>query len=180
VSTDLVLDLDDDDAEPGRDPVWWREVRVPIWIVALLVLAVAVVAVAATRAWDTRPAREIRPVTVLVNVPADDRLVGSLRGTTLTLGSALEVTNTGPQPITLRAVVSTSAGVALRSDEDSREIPAGTVGRVIVRGTIDCTTWVPTQPIEVRLDLTDAGGVLRPIVETVVGQGAWDDLLSTC
>lgn len=182
MSTDLVLDLDADDPDPGRDPVWWRAVCVPVWVVALLVLGVAGLAVAATRTWDERQARDARPktVAVLVNIPADNGLIGSRDGTTLTLGSALQVINTGPRPITLGAVASTSAGVALRGNGNGRAIPPGTAGRVIVRGSIDCRTWVPTKPIEMRLDIKDADGIPRPTVKTLVIQGAWDDLLSTC
>ena len=37
-----------------------------------------------------------------------------------------------------------------------------------------------TQPIEMRLNVTDGNGVLRPLVKTLVIQGAWDDVLSAC
>jgi hypothetical protein len=183
VSSDLVLDLDDDAPDPGRDPVWWRAVRVPLWAVALLVLGVAVTTVVATRLWDAQQTRSIQQkVTILVHVPADNGLVGGGNGdgTTLRLGSVVQVINTGPLPIALGAVVSTSDGVALRGDGAGRSIPPGTAGEVIVRGSIDCRIWVPTEPIRMRLDVRGEDGVLRPTVKTVVTQGAWDELLATC
>lgn len=182
MSNDLVLDLDEPDPGPVDDPVWWRTVKVPLWAVLALVLGAVLLATTATRLWDAReaaaPARA-KPV-ILVDVPADSGLVGRGDGRTVTLRSAVQVINAGPQPIELETVASTSDGVTLHGDGDGRVIPAGTAGQVVVRGLIDCRTWVPTEPIQLRLDVRDADGVLRPAVRTVVIRGAWDDLLDTC
>jgi len=180
VSDDLVLDLDDPD--PGRDDrEWWATVRVPLWAVLVLVVVGVVSATAATRFWDAREASSLeRQAVILVDVPADNGLVGRGDGDNLTLRSAVQVINAGSGAIELGTVVSTSAGVALRGDGDGRVIPAGTAGQVVVRGSIDCRTWIPTEPIQLRLDVTGPDGVLRPTIKTVVIRGAWDDLLETC
>jgi hypothetical protein len=187
VSSDLVLDLDDDDPDAGTEPgpPWWRELQVPVWIVLLLMLGTAGAATAATHTWDARQTSTAGStgsdaVAVLVNIPADNGLIGGGDGGTLRLGSALQVINTGRLPISLGAVATTSPGVALLGDGGGRSIPPGTAGRVILRGSINCRAWIQTEPIEMRLNVTDGNGVLRSLVKTLVIQGAWDDVLSAC
>ena len=186
MSSDLVLDLDDDDPDAGPEPgPWWRELQVPVWIVLLLMVGTAGLATAATHTWEGRRAGPASSngtdaVAVLVNIPADNGLIGGGDGGSLRLGSALQVINTGRMPISLGAVASTSPGVALLGDGGGRSIPPGTAGRVILRGSINCRSWIQTEPIEMRLSVTDGNGVLRSLVKTLVIQGAWDDVLSAC
>src|SRR4051794_20916877 len=74
-----LLDLDSDpDVDAPPDPLRLREIRVPLWVVALVAIGCVVIAVGFTRAWDENRARRERRavVSLLLSVPADGGLSG--------------------------------------------------------------------------------------------------------
>ncbi len=180
------LDLDATDVvETGRgeEAPRWREPAVPWWGVVPVAVAVAVVAAGLTHGWDERQDRRARQAVVALSVviPEDAGTNGGGGGEEFGYNSSVQVLNTGPLPIELGALSTTSPGIVLHGNARNTVVPAGGAQRVDVDFGIHCPGWVHGQPVDIRVAVRTADGVQRAVNRKVVLRGTeWDDALTTC
>lgn len=187
----VVLDLDSGAAleSPGPDRVPLREVRVRWWVIPVVAVAVAVLAVGLTRAWDSDHTRRARQaiVSLQVSVAPDAELNGGPEGAGAgaRYSTTLRVINVGPLPLTVDAVVTTAGGLSLSGSALNSLVPPGVTQDLQVQLLQECRRWLGTEPnvpLELRLEVTTADGVRRSQVSYLATRDTpWrDELEANC
>ncbi|MEV0427519.1 hypothetical protein [Micromonospora sp. NPDC050495] len=179
-----MIDLDDQDqrpARPGADPVTDGR-KVALGLVAAFVAGVVLGGVGISQLRDSRAQRERNAVVALVAVPRSANLGGSSVQGSVQLSGLLMVVNTGPAPVTVRGVTAERPGVVLRSIEDSRLLPAGGTGQVVVELRFDCTTAFQSDPLSLRLSVETGDARTREVSYPVALFGSeWHrDAMTMC
>ena len=179
-----MIDLDDQDqrpARPGVAPVTAGR-KIALGLVAAFVAGVALGGVGISKLRDSRAQRERNAVVALVAVPRSANLEGSSAQGYVQLSGLLMVVNAGPAPITVRGVTAERPGVVLRSIEDSRLLPAGGTGQVMVELRFDCAIAFQPDPLSLRLSVETGDARTRAVSYpvTLLGSDWHRDAVTVC
>ena len=143
-----MLDLDTPDADAPAERLLLSQARVPLWVLAVVAVVVAAVAV--------------EELDVAVQA----------------VGAELTVVNAGALPVEINDVRSATAGVRINpvGPDSGVTVAAGEGRKVYVGMGVVCRTWGRRMPIDLVLSVTTADG-RRRVERRPLDPGAWLDTL---
>lgn len=179
-----MIDLDEPDQRPSEPaaPPGVAGRKLALVLVAAFVAGVALGGFGISQLRDSRAQRERNAAVALVAVPRPANLGGSSAQGRVQLTGLLMLINTGPAPVTVRGVTATGPGAELHSIEDSRLLPAGGTGEVVVELRLECTTAFQPGPLPLRLSVATGDGRTREFTYPLVLFGSeWHrDAMGMC
>ncbi len=177
-----ILDLDspDPDAEPARVPMRLRDVRAPLWVVALVAIGCALAGIGLTRAGEENRNRQeqLSTVRTIVSVSPTAELSGGSSLGTSGYNTMILIANTGPLPIKMVAVQSSSPGVRLTNMGGTQAVPAGAAHDVPIGLNVVCREWQLQPVLDVTMTVTSMdGAVHRQVSQLNIDGTAWLEAL---
>ncbi|MER7589482.1 hypothetical protein ABTW72_18300 [Micromonospora sp. NPDC127501] len=177
----VVIDLDEHGHEPAeRSDITHgivanrRNVLLPL--VAAFVIGVVLGGIGVGELRDSRAQRERSAVVSLVALPESGYSGGSNSRGTVVLDGQLTLINTGPAPITIRAVQAERPGVQVRGRGQARHVRPGGIGQIRVDLQLECATAFDLEPLSVRFSVETEDKRLREVRYPVALVGsAWQE-----
>ncbi|MEU8389922.1 hypothetical protein [Micromonospora sp. NPDC048842] len=183
----VVIDLDEHGPEPAErsgsthGSVANRR-KILLSLVAAFAIGVVLGGIGVGELRDSRAQRERSTVVSLVALPESGFSGGfNSRGTVL-LNGQLTLINTGPAPITIRAVQAERPGVQVRSMGQARQVRPGGTGQIPVELQLECAKAFELEPLSVRFSVETEDKRLREARYPValVGSAWHEDAQSLC
>ncbi|WP_410815532.1 hypothetical protein [Micromonospora sp. 050-3] len=183
----VVIDLDEPAHEPDeRGGTTQRNVAnrrsVLLQLVVAFVIGVVLGGIGVGELRDSRAQRERSSVVALVALPESGYSGGSNSRGTVRLNGQLTLINTGPAPITIRAIQAEGPGAQVRGMGQARLIRPGGTGQILVDLTLECSTAFQPEPLSVRFSVETEDKRLREVRYPValVGSAWQEDALGMC
>ncbi|MET7821612.1 hypothetical protein [Micromonospora zamorensis] len=131
---------------------------------------------------DSRAQRERSAVVTLVALPGSGYSGGSNDRGSVRLNGQLTLINTGPAPITIRAVHAERPGVQVSGMGQARLIRPGGTGQILVDLQLDCSIAFQPEPLSVRFSVETDDKRVREVRHPValVGSAWQQDALGMC
>ncbi|WP_433263249.1 hypothetical protein ACQPWR_25550 [Micromonospora vinacea] len=183
----VVIDLDEHGHEPAERSgithgnVANRRKLLP-QLVAAFVIGVVLGGIGVGELRDSRAQRERSTVVSLVALPESGYSGGSNSRGTVRLNGQLTLINTGPAPITIRAIQAERPGVQVRGMGQARLVRPGGVGQLLVDLQLECSTAFQPEPLSMRFSVETEDKRLREVRYPValVGSAWQEDALRMC
>ncbi|MBG6099924.1 hypothetical protein IW249_000338 [Micromonospora vinacea] len=183
----VLIDLDEHGHEPvERSGITQRNVansrKTLLQLVAAFVIGVVLGGIGVGELRDSRAQRERSTVVALVALPESGYSGGSNSRGTVRLNGQLTMINTGPAPITIRAVHAERLGVQVRAIGQARQVRPGGIGQILVDLQLDCSTAFQPEPLSMRFSVETEDKRLREVRYPValVGSAWQEDALLMC
>ncbi|MEU5671545.1 hypothetical protein ABZ749_14470 [Micromonospora sp. NPDC047753] len=183
----VVIDLDEHDHESAeRSAITHRNVanrrKVLLQLVAAFVIGVVLGGIGVAELRDSRAQHDRSSVVALVALPESGYSGGSNSRGIVRLNGQLTLINTGPAPITIRAIQAERPGVQVRDMGQARLIRPGGTGQILVDLQLECSTAFQPEPLSVRFSVETEDKRLREARYPValVGSAWQEDALRMC
>ncbi|MGC4797031.1 hypothetical protein ACLQ3H_23355 [Micromonospora saelicesensis] len=177
----VVIDLDEHGHEPAeRSGITHGNVanrrNVLLALVAAFVIGVVLGGIGVGELRDSRAQRKRSTVVSLVALPESGYSGASNSRGTVVLDGQLTLINTGPAPITIRAVQAERPGVQVRDMGKARHVRPGGTGQIRVELQLECATAFDVEPLSVRFSVETEDKRLREVRYPVALIGsAWQE-----
>ncbi|MEU4530144.1 hypothetical protein AB0F49_18115 [Micromonospora ureilytica] len=183
----VVIDLDENGHEPAErsgitQAIAANRRKVLLQLVAAFVIGAVLGGFGVGELRDSRAQRERSTVVSLVALTESGYSGGSNSRGTVQLNGQLTLVNTGPAPITIRAVQAERPGVQVRGMGQARLVRPGGTGQILVDLRLECSTAFQPEPLSVRFSVETEDKRLSEVRYPValVGSAWQEDAMRMC